>query len=320
MPPQSSNNRGELSLESVDKDVGSCFNRVYHCEDDLEELRTAAKEAAKLAVFNARELNQVSSTTKITCFLTGSLKDTVNVAFKAFREEARKAREEKKGKKGDVEMPDAAADQGKGKASASKTPAEAQLTAPPSVCEHPGWPGKFHKCVVTWMQEELKKPMFDAQRGALQMMVTKLEEVPTFWAYKDVKMYPLSCPGDDKDDDEKVKQQAWKANVTLAGGSSSATLFETLTKGCLPFYRRFGPDKKSYAAEFSAKPDCINYDRPLTASVAKFAGVKVHHKQSRPQGEAAEGASSSSTNNARKRPSPERAESGKKNRNAPRRG
>ena len=99
MPPQSSNNRGELSLESVDKDVGSCFNRVYHCEDDLEELRTAAKEAAKLAVFNARELNQVSSTTKITCFLTGSLKDTVNVAFKAFREEARKAREEKKGKK-----------------------------------------------------------------------------------------------------------------------------------------------------------------------------------------------------------------------------
>ena len=48
MPPQSNSNRGELSLEGVDKDVGSCFNRVYRCEDDLDELRTAAKEAAKL--------------------------------------------------------------------------------------------------------------------------------------------------------------------------------------------------------------------------------------------------------------------------------
>ena len=294
----------KLSLEKLDKDVGTAFARIKDNENIIDDVRGTVSDVksmqtkvAKLLVHVARDQEKAKSQHTCVAFLSGEFRATVKQAFDSFRERKKKEREEKK--KADGGDTAAVSGESKGAASvaSSSTAQDAPMPAASTGALPDTWAVKMWDLVSKWCTDEINGGgghvhLHDDLKASVEQMAC----IPPGWAVQNVFMNPRECPED--------ASKPWVATFEMRGTASGAQATELLQCALAKLYSTQAVgERRTRPSDFSVKLPGRGKDRELVAELARFAGMEVLTGKSSGKG---------SSSSKRRSPEPDRPERAKK--------
>jgi uncharacterized membrane protein YgcG len=278
-------------MDQLNADLDRAYERIRKVEKEVEA-------TARLAVFTARDLEEVRSRLDLVVFVDGELKSRLSEALKTYSQSQKVKREQREAEAGDM-----AVDSG-----------------------HKPWKVLFCEALLSWVKAQLDVSGPRAElRATLGPAVERVCALNLQAAVVSQRFTLREAPPAGK---------AWMALLHLDGGESGRCLYEALAHTFAPLYRKKDGSGKTSPAELGCKPDRKQADRPLTAEVALIGELEPRTGKGKGKGKAgrggataagdsrggsnggggAAGDSSGSTARGGKRPSPEPGRGGAKRR------
>ena len=91
--PAMAENDQKNRLKELERNVDKAFARIKDLEADVKEAKELLGATAKLAALTSRDTEELKSKFTVTCWLSGTFKDTAKAGFQRYQEAGKAERE-----------------------------------------------------------------------------------------------------------------------------------------------------------------------------------------------------------------------------------